>query len=156
MNQIIFNLDEPIIPFVGFGDIPLYISLDEFEVRFRQSIEQLSLVKEIRDNDVFFSCDSLVLRFIRANGKLASLSAKGRYAGKLHGSISIGDSIDKVLTIYPNLEYDDFEEAYFSWSDGVTIETLDDLVWSIEIYVKEFALSIHTSMDESPFLKGLW
>ena len=141
------DLEAPIVPWQGIGNIKLYSHISELYDLIEQLGEQPTLLGkfliryEIRD--------SIDLWFNLLNGRLFKITALKNYTGKLFDKISIGMHIDDVLKIEPSFIYDEFEEVYCS-SKGVYIETdpIEHTVIWISVYIKE--------VDDHDFKKGNW
>ena len=141
------DLNSPIVPWNGLGDIKLYSHISEF----------YDTIKKLRREPILLGSfliryeieNSVELWFNLINGKLFKITALKNYSGRLFGEIAIGMHIDDVLKKEPSFVYDDFEEVYCS-PKGIYIETdpIENTVLWISIYIKE--------LEADNFEKGDW
>ncbi|MFJ8087132.1 hypothetical protein ACIQ7N_02830 [Lysinibacillus sp. NPDC095746] len=141
------DLQAPIIPWVGMGNVKLYSHISEFFSIIEQQCEKpVSIGNFLIRYEINNSID---LWFNVLNGKLFKITALKNYTGKLFDVIYIGMPIDRALEIEPSFEYDDFEEIYCS-PKGIYIETdpIENTVIWISVYIKE--------IDNEDFDIGNW
>jgi hypothetical protein len=143
----LLDLNAPIIPWKGMGNVVLYTHLRDLH----ESMKKENIKAFLYDNYLvrYEILDKIYLFFNLVNGKLFKITALENYKGKLFGDIYIGMHIDEVLKREPSFVYDDFEEVYCS-SKGIYIETdpVERTVLWISIYIKE--------LDNEDFEKGNW
>jgi hypothetical protein len=143
----LLDLNAPIIPWKGMGNVVLYTHLRDLH----ESMKKENIKAFLYDNYLvrYEILDKIYLFFNLVNGKLFKITALENYKGKLFGDIYIGMHIDEVLKREPSFVYDDFEEVYCS-SKGIYIETdpVEHTVLWISIYIKE--------LDNEDFEKGNW
>lgn len=141
------DLDAPIIPWEGIGNIKLYSTLDEL----REFVDDVDTKKfEYYKNLVRYEVPGEIYLFFNLiNRKLFKITALEDYRGALSEKIKIGMHITEVLKIEPSFQYDDFEEVYCS-PQGVYIETdaENNTVSWISVFVKE--------LEQDGFEKGTW
>jgi hypothetical protein len=145
-NKLV-DLNAPIVPWKGMGNIELYSHLKDFYEYINKSRPKILTVGMF---DVRYEIENQVdLWFSILNGRLWKVTALKDYKGKLFDNIHIGMHIDDVLKIEPSFEYDDFEEVYYS-PKGIFIETdpVEHTVLWISVYVKE--------LDNEDFERGNW
>ncbi|MFD1427623.1 hypothetical protein JOD24_001450 [Kroppenstedtia sanguinis] len=141
------ELNAPIIPWEGMGNIKLYSHISELYDLIEQSkVEPVLLEKFLIRYEIESSVD---LCFNVVNGRLFKMTALENYKGTLFGNIKIGMPIEDVLLREPSFVYDDFEEVYCS-PKGIYIETdpVEHTVLWISVYIKE--------IDHEDFEKGNW
>jgi len=141
------DLNAPIVPWEGMGDIKLYSHISEFYKTIEQLRKEPSLLGKFLIR--YEIDDSVDLWFNLINGKLFKITALKNYTGKLLGKISIGMHIDDVLKMEQSFIYDDFEEVYCS-PKGIFIETdpVEHTVLWISVFIKE--------LETDDFEKGNW
>jgi len=130
------NLNAPILPWIGMGEITLYSHIGDFYLLLKSGdVKEKLLGKFLVKYEID---DSVDLWFNIINGKLFKITALSKYTGTLFERIRIGMHINEVLSIEPSFEYDDFEEVYCS-SKGIYIETdpVSNTVLWISVFVRE-------------------
>ena len=136
-------LNSKIEPYVGVGDIKLYMTVEEVKAIIKHSKLRFSM--EVWNNKGCTPDDpwtiirvenSLHMFFVR--NRLFKIYMEKDFSGKLDNGICINMPMEKVLEIDPTLEFDDWEEDYQS-KNGYWIENnLDDkTVLTISIFIPE-------------------
>ena len=141
------DINAPIIPWVGLGNIKLYDNIKNLRIIIAQDdIKGLLYDKFLVRYELK---DKIYLFFNLLNGKLFKITALKNYEGTVLNQIKIGMSSKELLKMDSSFEYDDFEEVYDS-KKGVFIETdpeTDEIRW-ISVFIKEL---------ESPqFMQAEW
>jgi hypothetical protein len=143
----LLDLDAPILPWEGIGNIKLYATINDF----KEIVEAEKTIRfEYFKNLVRYEVPGKIYLFFNTiNGKLFKITALEQYRGALFGNIKMGMNIEDVLNIEPSFQYDDFEEVYCS-PKGIYIETNaeDNTVRWISVFIKEF--------EQDDFEKGNW
>jgi hypothetical protein len=143
----VLNLDAPIFPWEGIGNIKLYSTIDDL----REFVEAEDTRKfEYYKNLVRYEVPGKVYLFFNLiNRKLFKITALEKYRGTLFEKIKMGMHIAEVLEIEPSFQYDDFEEVYCS-PKGIYIETdaENNTVRWVSVFVKE--------LEQDGFEEGNW
>ncbi len=141
------DVNAPILPWKGLGNIPLYTHIKELSDWLEQ--ERASTFIYGRFFVRYEIKAGLYLYFNLLNGKLFKLAAISGYKGRLFDQIYIGQPIDEVLRLEPSFEYEDFEEVFVS-PKGVFLETdpCTHTVDCISVFVKE--------LETDAFERGDW
>ncbi|GMK47428.1 hypothetical protein PghCCS26_45580 [Paenibacillus glycanilyticus] len=141
------NLNAPILPWIGMGDLNLYNRIGDFYQLLNSEEVKVNLLGKFLIR--YEINNSIDLWFNLNNGKLFKLTALNKYNGTLFEKIKIGMHIEEVLSIEPSFEYDEFEEVYCS-NKGIYIETdpANDTVLWISVFIKE--------IDNQDFESGHW
>ena len=141
------DVNAPILPWKGLGNIPLYTTIKELR-SWLDAMRAKSLLigrfwirYEIKDVVYLF--------FDLTNGKLFKLVALSGYKGSLFNKIYVGQPEEEALRLEPSFEYEDFEEVYIS-PKGVFLETdpCTHTVDCISVFVKE--------LETDAFERGDW
>ncbi|WP_167957278.1 hypothetical protein [Anaerosporobacter faecicola] len=141
------DVNSPILPYLGFGNIKLYSTMDELN-----NILKLEGVTSVVLNDTWIQynvLDSIELYFHKKNEKLFRITTLDKYKGKLFGKIGVGSSIEEMLQIESTFKYDEFEEVWES-EKGVFIEMdaeTNKVRW-ISVYIRE--------LDSDDFEQANW
>ena len=137
------NMSENILPYKGlesfkFGDKieSVRLMLKKEKISVVQCMGEKQYIHPELKNETIVIKDSIKLYFV--DGILFEIGLENGFKGHLPNGICIGMDIDKAVTVDPDLEYDDDEEAFVS-SKGYTIidDVTSNLVSYIEIYVPE-------------------
>ena len=130
------DINAPIIPFVEMGNIKLYSTIKELTPMLNAS--KAHSVK-LNENWVRYDIDNVLMLFFHIeNQKLFKICTQSGYKGKLLNSICTETSEDALISLDPDIVYDDFEEVWES-PKGYYIETdveTGKASW-ISIFIKE-------------------
>jgi len=142
------NINAPIMPWEGMGEIKLYSTIREM----RELLGDTRLVSGTLLNNLWVRYeikDTLYLFFHLINGKLFKITTLDNYKGKLFGNIGVGTLESDLLKYEPTFTYDDFEEVYES-KKGIFLETdpLSKKVTFISVYIRE--------LDNEDFERADW
>ena len=141
------NVNAPILPWKGLGNIPLYTTIKELRPWLDAMRAKSLLIGRFwiryEINDVIY------LFFDLTNGKLFKLVALSGYKGSLFNKIYVGQPEEEALRLEPSFKYDDFEEVFVS-PKGVFLETdpCTHTVDCISVFVKE--------LETDAFDRGDW
>ena len=114
------DINAPIIPFVEMGNIKLYSTMKELTPMLNAS--KAHSVK-LNENWVRYDIDNVLMLFFHiGNQKLFKICTQSGYKGKLLNSICTETSEDALISLDPDIVYDDFEEVWES-PKGYYIET---------------------------------
>ncbi|SCM83024.1 conserved hypothetical protein [uncultured Sporomusa sp.] len=141
------DLEAPIVPWEGIGNIKLYSTIDEL----KKIVEDKDTRRfEYYENLVRYEVPGKIYLFFNLiNRKLFKITALEKYQGALFEQIKMGMHIREVLQIEPSFQYDEFEEVYCS-PKGIYIETdaEHNTVQWISVFVKE--------LEQEDFEGGNW
>lgn len=116
---MVLDINAPIIPYDGFGEIKLYSTRDELkDVLLLKDVEIVILNEKWIRYDIQ---NCIELFFYLVNNKLFRITTLDNYKGKLFGKIGVGTTEEDLLNMEPSFIYDEFEEVWES-SKGVFIE----------------------------------
>ena len=141
------DLNAPIIPWIGLGNIKLYSTIESLrDVLELESVKRFEYYKDLVRYEIQ---GEVYLFFNMRNGKLFKITALENYRGALFEKIKMGMNLKDVLEIEPSFRYDDFEEVYCS-DKGIYIETdaENNTVCWLSVYVKE--------LDQEDFEDANW
>ncbi len=106
---MLLDINAPIIPFKGFGEIKLYSTRDELKDLLMSDNVQANI---INDNWIRYDIqNSVELFFHLKNNKLFRITTLDEYKGKLFEKIGVGTTEDELLKTDSSFVYDDFEEV---------------------------------------------
>lgn len=149
------NMNDVMIPFVGYGEFKLYQALLEAKAVIKAN--GLKYKTEVWPNsDLTNPIPWTIIRIEEqinlffANDKLFKIHIENGCPASLQNGICLGMSMKTAIAIDPQLEWDDWEEDFQS-PEGYWLEDeLDDhTVMSISIFIKE-------ALDEDEFEKYQW